>query len=119
MSSLIKNSIEELKALVQDTEDCANKILESAENIEKELKKIEDKEIFTAITSHISKIFEAAHFQDFSGQRASKVISNLEEIEDKVGDVKSEKNKSFEEGLKSGPQLEAANQEDIDSLFND
>jgi len=70
------------------------------------------------ISEYITRIFESCHFQDFSGQRATKIISNLDEIKAQTGPIEM-KELSEEEALKQGPQIETANQADIDKLFGE
>lgn len=117
-NGLFQSSINELNALVSDTEDCANKIFEACEEISSIIKNIDNADTHKAIVTQLSNIFEAGHFQDFSGQRASKVISNIEEARNKVGEIEAD-DKEGDEALKQGPQLDTANQDDIDKLFEE
>ena len=62
-------------------------------------------------------ILENCHFQDFCGQRGTKVISYLNEIETNGADTEL-KEKEGDERLLNGPELDTANQDEIDKLFN-
>lgn len=118
MSDLITSSNKELKAALKETEKAANKIMSAAESIQKEISKISDKKISDKINKSLLTIFENSNFQDLTGQRMNKVIKNLDEIKISGGKFKSSKKKSFEQSLMEGPQLKAANQADIDKLFD-
>ena len=111
MVDIFDDSIEKLNSIIKDSETCADKIIEHCE----EIQKLNTNEEVNAL---ISGIIEATHFQDFTGQRAQKVISNLNEIKSKTGAIEAEE-KSDEEQLMQGPQDEAPNQDDIDKLFNE
>lgn len=77
----------ELDAIVQQTEEATNTIMESAETImdglgEKDISSKSD-EMMTAVMN----IFEACSFQDITGQRISKVVGTLQHIEKRVADI--------------------------------
>jgi chemotaxis protein CheZ len=122
MSNLITSSAKELKAALKETEKAANNIMSAAENIQKDIAKIADKKIVEKINKSLLKIFENSNFQDLTGQRMNKVLKNLDEIKNNSSvagnNFKSTKAKSFEQSLMDGPQLKAANQADIDKLFD-
>ncbi len=120
----------ELDAVVKATEDATHKILDATEAIQNALEGVDDA-TKNAVNEHASKIFEACNFQDITGQRISKVVSALVEIEKSINDFldgkpvsKQKKDESGEdataasdEELMRGPQLEQPTQEDIDKLF--
>jgi chemotaxis protein CheZ len=133
----------ELDAIVEATETATNSIMEAAEEIEAVGADLGgDAEM--ALTDATMKIYEACGFQDITGQRISRVVGALNEIEAKVGDLlaafsddnddaraerqmrrddKREKKKSearVDGEVLEGPQLtkNAVNQNDIDSLFD-
>jgi chemotaxis protein CheZ len=118
MSNLITASAKELKAALKETEKAANKIMSAAEAIQKDISKLADKKTAEKISKSLMKIFENSNFQDLTGQRMNKVLKNLDEIKISGGSFKSNKTKSFEQSLMEGPQLKAANQADIDKLFD-
>lgn len=109
----------EVEAIVRDTERCAGDIFEASEAIVEIIAEVENEQLRLAISDNITKIFEACHFQDFAGQRATKIIENINDVAGQVGDSVKLRELSEEESLKQGPQLEAASQEDIDKLFDD
>ncbi len=127
---------DELDAVVGATEDATNTIMEAAERIELVAEKV-DEGPAQRLTDAVTAIYEACSFQDITGQRISKVVGALREIELKVegllaafGDddararrerLESEldRHQGRDGGLLSGPQgqAEAQNQDDIDALF--
>ncbi len=127
---------DELDAVVGATEDATNAIMEAAERIEVVAEKV-DKGPAQQLTDAVTGIYEACSFQDITGQRISKVVGALRQIELKVegllaafGDEDAQARRDRLEseldrregrdgGLLSGPQdqAEAQNQDDIDALF--
>lgn len=118
----------ELEAVVKATEDATHKILDATEAIQNTLEGVDDA-TKSAVNEHAGKIFEACNFQDITGQRISKVVSALVEIEKSINDFLDGKPVSkqkkddgdataaSDEELMRGPQLEQPTQEDIDKLF--
>ncbi|HCR86149.1 MAG TPA: hypothetical protein DIV86_05670 [Alphaproteobacteria bacterium] len=117
MTSAIKASEQEIKALIKDTEKCANNIFTAIETAQKQVQKISDKKLQEQISEQLTIILENCHFQDFCGQRGTKVISYLNEIKKGGADIKL-KEKTGDARLLNGPELEGANQAEIDKLFN-
>jgi chemotaxis protein CheZ len=115
MADIFDDSIKILQALVKDTERCANDIFDACEKLGKYAQKLDDK-TQENIREQIAKIIESCHFQDFTGQRTTSVIKNLQHGRQVAGVIES-KEVSFEESLMQGPQLETANQDEIDKLF--
>lgn len=73
----------ELDAIVQQTEEATNTIMEAAEEIM--ALDPSDMETYQATTQDaVMRIFEACSFQDITGQRISKVVSTLSHIEIRV-----------------------------------
>jgi chemotaxis regulatin CheY-phosphate phosphatase CheZ len=115
MPDIFDESTKILKALVKDTEKCADKIFTACEQLGKLVDKV-DKKQQEKFREQIATIIESCHFQDFTGQRTTTVISHLKHGKEKVGAIEP-KTLSFEESLMQGPQLETASQEEIDKLF--
>lgn len=129
---------DELDAVVGATEDATNAIMEAAERIEVVAEKV-DEGPARQLTDAVTNIYEACGFQDITGQRISKVVGALRQIELKVegllaafgdDDARARRDRLESEldrhegrdgGLLSGPQgqTEAQNQDDIDALFDD
>jgi chemotaxis protein CheZ len=132
---------DELTAIVGSTEQATHQIFEAVENIEALTEKMEP-EIAEQISAAVTSIFEACGFQDITGQRITKVVTALQQVESKVdallhafGDdipkdarPKDAKKKETtptgkparpDEDLLNGPQLpeNAISQDDIDALF--
>jgi len=128
----------ELDAVVQNTEDATNTIMEAAEEImSADLSDLDaTPEI---INNSCMRIFEACSFQDITGQRVSKVVKTLSHIEDRLeamrgdwanelGTGNFEDSSADESGdtrpdadLLNGPALggEGVDQSGVDALMND
>ncbi|WP_193371068.1 protein phosphatase CheZ [Pelagibius marinus] len=132
---------DELTAIVGATEQATHQIFEAVEGIEALTEKMEP-EIAEQISAAVTSIFEACGFQDITGQRITKVVTALQQVESKVDallhafgdDLKVDapakapgKKKTTpsgaparpDEDLLNGPQLpeNAISQDDIDALF--
>lgn len=133
----------ELDAIVSATEKATNSIMEAAEQIEQAADGIGG-EAAESIVNATTQIYEACGFQDITGQRISKVIAAMQEIEKKIDDLvgvfgddddqareerrrareklrEERRQEAITEGeLLEGPQLPetAVSQDDIDSLFD-
>jgi len=73
----------ELGAIVEQTADATNRILESCELLEKLAGSL-DRAQADIITEAVTQIYEACTFQDITGQRVTKVVRALQAIEAKV-----------------------------------
>ena len=122
---------DELDAIVGATEVATNAILDAAEALTEIATEVPQEQA-DKLTDLTTKIYEASNFQDITGQRITKVIATLRQIEAKVvalaravgeeiEDAASEyvEKRSGDEALLNGPALpEAANtQDDIDALL--
>jgi chemotaxis protein CheZ len=132
----IPNATDELDAVVKETEDATNAIMQAAEGIESATAKLEG-EAQATFSGAVTKIYEACSFQDITGQRIRKVVRALKEIEAKVAHMVATldgattgesptkrtpdqaKAADNDAALLNGPQLPggAISQDDIDSLF--
>ncbi len=135
----IPKATDELDAIVDATAVATNNIMDCAEIIEAEIPNM-PAELGEVLTDATMKIFEACGFQDITGQRITKVIKTLSEIEDRVDKlvdafgVEIAKLKKFDvpkpaedgddkeisdEDLLDGPQHkhEANSQAEIDALL--
>jgi chemotaxis protein CheZ len=122
----------ELNEVVRHTEEATNTIMDNAEAIMGIASGMGDGGI--ELNAHSLSILEACSFQDITGQRISKVLKTLEQIELRVGNLVNLFGGHLPEGFKvgeietaprradedlmEGPQLAAASQDDIDKLFN-
>lgn len=136
-SKHIPTATDELDAIVEATSMATHTIMDACEGIENQFETLGYKA--DPIAEHVTKIYEACSFQDITGQRISKIVSTLHDIEDKVGNLMSvlsesipdidkitsseetEKDPMADESLLNGPQLEGkgVSQEDIDALLDD
>ena len=124
---------DELDAVVKATEEATGIILDAAEELDS-LAATVDGEVSRKLQEITTKIYEASNFQDITGQRITKVIKALSQIESTViamlqavgHDVESSSGLDqrheirTDEDLMNGPQLpdQAASQDDIDALFD-
>ena len=129
---------EELEAIVSATETATHDIMEAAEAIEASLEACPP-EAAESISGAVTRIFEACSFQDITGQRISKVVSALQQVEAKVGHMlttlggpaseptaesdapaaQDASEEDREQALMNGPQSpgQTPSQDDIDALF--
>jgi chemotaxis protein CheZ len=123
---------DELDAIVAATADATGSILDCAEKLSAVAQTLEPA-LADQITEPVTRIFEACTFQDITGQRITKVVKTLKEIEAKVGDLvgafggirpgarpSSKRRKANGDGaLLNGPQLpgQGASQAEIDAFF--
>jgi len=129
----IPTATDELDAVVEATAEASGTIMDCCDAIQEQTADL-DGEKAEAINQQVFNIYEACSFQDITGQRITKVVSSLKNIEAKVeqlldtiasklpgiedGIVPAEEE---EESLVNGPQLpqNAMNQDDIDKLLAD
>ncbi len=126
----------ELDAVVKDTEEATNKILDAADEIGEHVTGLSDAKAVEAINDSVAKIYNACNFQDITGQRIRKVVSIMEYVEHKVTkltalidgtgvELSEEDEAKFKDArpdaeLCNGPQAsgDAPSQDDIDALFD-
>lgn len=77
----------ELEAITRDTENATHAIMNSAEAIMGY--DGSDPNYKAKVDDEVMKIFEACSFQDITGQRVSKVVNVLKQIEERVGRLAS------------------------------
>ncbi|MBK5920087.1 hypothetical protein CCR80_03410 [Rhodothalassium salexigens] len=87
-SARIPRAGQELDAIVQQTEEATNTIMESAEAI-MNADPADSDEYRNQVQDHILRIFEACSFQDITGQRISKVVETLTFVEDRVHELRT------------------------------
>lgn len=128
----IASATDELDAIVEATENATNGILDAAEQIEALLPEAPPalSEKLSGITT---QIYESCNFQDITGQRITKVVKTLKEIEQKIDalvaafgsnvnqpDAEPQAPRPLtDEDLLNGPQLptKASKQDEIDALL--
>ena len=132
---------DQLSAIVGATEQATNEIFDAVESIE-ELASTMAPEQAERITEAVTRVYEACSFQDITGQRISKVVTALQNVESRVDallqafgeeagaangtgapaevSTATEPGARPDEDLMHGPQLpgEGNSQEDIDALLN-
>jgi len=134
----IPTATDELDAIVEATATATGEIMDACETIMEKAGEAGG-EHGDAITAEVMKIFEACSFQDITGQRITKTVKTLKEIEDKVqrlvgvmsaglpsGAADSESaadegddTRTGDEALLNGPQMagDAITQEEIDKML--
>src|SRR5579871_5737602 len=117
-----------LEEIVVETAKAANEIMGAAEAIEALMPRVEP-DVASALQAAVTRIYEASAFQDITGQRITKIIRAVQDIELKIdtlvracGDAAAGDDNESRVGdaaLLNGPQLSgrANTQEDIDALF--
>ncbi len=125
---------DELEAIVGATEIATNNIFEAVENIET-LTETMSQETASQVSEAVTRVYEACSFQDITGQRITKVVGALREIEQTIArlldafgeeiqrvprEARPDRKSQGDEGLMSGPQMPdaAMNQDDIDAILN-
>jgi len=130
----IPSATDELDAIVESTAMATGEIMDACEVIQEKAGEIEHENV-QIILDEVTKIFEACSFQDVTGQRTSKVVKLLKDIEEKVSGILSvlaqklpgiayQESKDTREGddaLMNGPQMadKAISQDEIDALLDD
>ncbi|MBN2751684.1 MAG: chemotaxis protein CheZ, partial [Rhodospirillaceae bacterium] len=79
----LPTAADELDAIVQSTETAANTILDAVEMIEAVIPQV-DAKAGEALSNATMQIYEGCNFQDLTGQRISKVVNTLKQIEGRV-----------------------------------
>jgi chemotaxis protein CheZ len=83
-----RNSGLELEAVVQATEEAANRIMEAAEAIGDWLREGKhDVASMDVVNEKVNAIFEACSFQDVTGQRIRRAIQHLQQVEHMLTDM--------------------------------
>lgn len=134
----IPDAADELDAVVRLTEQATDKIMSACEVIQGITGTVDD-DAREAIETEVTAIFEACTFQDITGQRISKVVAALKDIDQKtkklVGVIETHFSESLgahagesappertgDAALLNGPQLpgRGISQDDIDRILNE
>lgn len=132
---------EQLDAIVKATEEATDTIMECMENNEEAIDKLREQitdsvqvALLDQISNNGNEVFKACSFQDITGQRVNKVVKSITYVEERVLslvdimgkekideiEVVEDQEKTEDEKLLSGPQLEGKglSQNDIDNLFD-
>jgi chemotaxis protein CheZ len=75
---------DQLSAIVGATEQATNDIFEAVESIEELASTMTPKQA-KRVKEAVTRVYEACSFQDITGQRVSKVVAALQDIESRVG----------------------------------
>lgn len=152
--STAANTGVELDAVINVTENAANTIMDAADRISERASKAKElwggettahKAFFEGLQNDIEEIFTACSFQDITGQRIRTTLSNLKDVEERLGDTLASMgidtssavaDAGLDKNLESGADQSAvddifaektepdgagakvASQDDIDSMFD-
>lgn len=116
----------ELEAVVDMTEEAANKILDAADCIANRLQKSEEWEKddqartqnLNDINEDVEKILMACSFQDLTGQRIKKTLENLKSIEERLSTALEKMGIDVDPNISDKVET-ASSQDDIDALFQE
>jgi chemotaxis protein CheZ len=87
-SAATRNSGLELEAVVEATDQAANRIMEAAEAIGDWARQgRQDPVAMEELETHVNAIFEACAFQDITGQRIRRTIQHLQQVESMLSDL--------------------------------
>jgi len=128
----ISQASDELEEIVTETAKAANAIMSVAEDLETLANQV-DEPVTTTLRNLATKIYEACAFQDITGQRITKVVRAVQDIDQKVallaricgmdhtaGASAPAAPRTGDDALLNGPQIAASaqTQDEIDRLFN-
>lgn len=125
---------DELDAVVAATEVATGTIMDCCDAISGYSEKLpEEHKAF--MIGEVTKVMEACSFQDITGQRITKVVKSIKQIEEKINNLMAvleekipglpstvlEDTRTGDERLLNGPQMpdKAVSQDDIDKLLAD
>jgi chemotaxis protein CheZ len=128
----IPTATDELDAVVEETAKATGAIMDACDVIEAIAGGLEDTAVGGDLSKAVTSIYEACTFQDITGQRITKVVKTLKNIEGKVSEIiaafghemaapitETAKPAATGDGLLNGPQLNGAavSQAEIDKLL--
>ncbi|RDD62579.1 protein phosphatase CheZ [Ferruginivarius sediminum] len=113
----LPTATDELEAIVGATEQATNQILEAVESIEEVAGEVDEAKS-EKITGAVTQVYEACNFQDITGQRITKVVTALQEIERKVDALLAAFGEEMARNQIKRRQAEAASKDDEKSLMN-
>ncbi len=108
----------ELEAVVQATENAANRIMEAAEGIGDWVRSDRrDPAGLAMVAEKVNAIFEACTFQDLTGQRIRRAIEHLQRVETMLSDMMPAAPPVPGQGAAPAAAIEELAQDDVDRLF--
>lgn len=119
----------ELQAVLKDTEDAANKIMDAADRISARMDndgdfatEMDRIAFFDQTRNDIQDILMACSFQDLTGQRIRKTLESLQLIEEQITSTLDDlgievKSDPLAGGVRDSTENHAHSQADIDALF--
>ncbi len=119
----------ELQAVLKDTEDAANKIMDAADRISARMNndgdfatEMDRITFFDQTRNDVQDILMACSFQDLTGQRIRKTLQSLQLIEEQITSTLDDlgievKSDPLAGGVRDSTENHAHSQADIDALF--
>ena len=131
----VQSAVDELAAIVAATEVATDQILEAAEKLETISESINQEgssSFAEELQQTVTGIYEACNFQDITGQRISKVMTLLRDVDERLMAMIEllgrenfaqielpESSSSNDQSLLNGPSLGGGmGQDSVDSLFD-
>lgn len=133
----IPTATDELDAVVEATAEATGEIMDACDIIQEKAGEVGG-DAGNALNEQVTKIYEACSFQDITGQRITKTVNTLKEIEIKVNKLvgvlgnkmpgierepgeEEQKQKTGDAALLNGPQMadQAITQDEIDKLLSE
>ena len=124
----------ELDAIIGDTAEATNKIMDECDKIMGLAGEMGDTDVGAKLIDCATRVYEACNFQDLTSQRIKKVVQALQHIEEKIGSMRSAlkvseadaptdapmARKDVDGSPLEGPQQkgQGISQDDIDRLLN-
>ncbi len=124
--STAANAGVELDAVVEMTEQAANRILDAADHLSGKIEKgknasseEERKKALDEMGNDVEEIFMACSFQDITGQRIRNTLENLRVIEERLGTALQKMGIEVEASAEDHAAIKnkISSQDDIDSFF--
>jgi len=81
--NFLPTASDELDAIVEATADATNAIMDATETLEEVMSSMQGEAMEKMMTA-TTMIYEACGFQDITGQRITKIVKTLQDIEEKV-----------------------------------
>jgi chemotaxis protein CheZ len=113
----IPGATDQLDAVVQHTEQAAGQIMDCADDISRLASEVAP-EIAARLHAIATRIYEASSFQDITGQRVTKVVRVLKEIEKRLSALADVIGDSFSIAPQDGPHNEAGEHDVERALLN-
>lgn len=127
----LPSALNEIGMIVETTESAANRIMDAVDQILNEPAETPHEAYRAMVEERCLAMLEACAFQDLTGQRSTKVVETLMQIEDKLGKLAAlvgddepvqtepRPERTGDDVLLNGPSMpgEGVDQDEIDAMF--